>query len=178
LLISAAALGIGLVSHSEHLIIGALISGVAKGLLIPYALIRVLRSVSERTDTMSLLAPGQALLVTLALTALAYRSAPHLLPGMGDSASTRLAAALALILIGLYIMIARRSAISQVIGLMVMENGIYLAAMAATYGMPLVVELGILFDALLGVLVMALLVAGMHRHLDTTDTASLRSLKG
>lgn len=178
LLITGSALGIGIATGSEHIVVGAVVSAVAKAGLVPAALLSVLRAVSDRSDSKSLLEPGQALLTSLVLTAVAYRSAPGLLPGMGEWANIALPAALALILIGLYIMIARHSAISEVTGLLVMENGIYLAAMAATYGMPLVVELGVLFDALLGVLIMALLVRGMHHHLDTTDTALLRRLRG
>ena len=88
-----------------------------------------------------------------------------------------LAIALAIILIGLFTMIARKKAVTQMVGFLVMENGVFLGATAAAYGMPLIVELGVFFDVLV-----AGLIAGIYTHrlqdaFDSVDTSELTVLK-
>lgn len=89
-----------------------------------------------------------------------------------------LALSIAMVLIGLLILSSRRHAIAQVIGLVTIENWPFSGAIAITYGMPLIVEFGILFDILIAVMVMSLLVTLMQRELITVDTADLRRLRG
>ena len=81
-------------------------------------------------------------------------------------------------LLGLLAMLVQRGALGQVIGLVTMENGLYFAAVAATHGLPFVVELGVAVDALVAVVVMTLLSRRMHDTLGTTNTDLLRSLRG
>jgi hydrogenase-4 component E len=81
-------------------------------------------------------------------------------------------------LIGLGLMIARRKALSQVAGLITMENGVYLAALVATYGLPLAVELGVFFDLLVGVLLLGVFTYRINQTFDTINTDRLRALKG
>jgi hydrogenase-4 component E len=81
-------------------------------------------------------------------------------------------------LIGLFLMIGRRKALSQVIGLITMENGVYLAALVATYGLPLAVELGIFFDLLIGTLLMGVFVSRISDSFESIDIDRLRSLRG
>jgi hydrogenase-4 component E len=74
-------------------------------------------------------------------------------------------------------MITRKKAITQVIGLLVMENGLFMAAISITYGMPLIVELGIFFDVLVAVLIMGVFVFRIQGTFDTLDTSFLRRLR-
>lgn len=87
-------------------------------------------------------------------------------------------ASLALLLLGCFTMVIRKKALSQVIGLVTMENGLYLAAIAATHGLPLVVEFGVALDVLTGVAVMGLVIHEIDRLFGSTGTDRLRSLRG
>ena len=91
--------------------------------------------------------------------------------------NTVTAIALAIIMIGFFTMIARKKAVTQMVGFLVMENGVFLGATAAAYGMPLIVELGVFFDVLV-----AGLIAGIYTHrlqdaFDSVDTSELTVLK-
>jgi len=96
----------------------------------------------------------------------------------GFDAPNALPAALSLLLLGLFTMATRRKALTQVIGLVTMENGIYLAAVAATGGLPIAVEFGIALDVLTGAALMALVTLEINRMFVTIDTDRLRSLRG
>ena len=74
-------------------------------------------------------------------------------------------------------MISRRKAMTQVIGLLMMENGLFMAAISVTYGMPLIVELGISFDVLVAVLIMGVFAFRINNTFDSLDTSFLRRLK-
>ncbi|HLT20872.1 MAG TPA: NADH-quinone oxidoreductase subunit K [Thermomicrobiales bacterium] len=96
----------------------------------------------------------------------------------GFDAPNALPGALGLLMIGIFLMATRKRALTQVIGLVTMENAIFLAAVAATHGLPLAVEFGIAMDVLTGVALMALVTHEIGRLLATTDIDRLRTLRG
>jgi hydrogenase-4 component E len=98
--------------------------------------------------------------------------------GAAVAASRALPVAIATVLTGLLLVVTRRKAISLVVGLLVFENGIALTAFSLTYGMPLVVELGVLFDLLIAVVVAWVYARRMLDVLGSTSTDRLRSLRG
>ena len=90
-----------------------------------------------------------------------------------------LAIAITLVLTGFFLMINRRKAITQVLALLTVENGVMLAAIAlTTYGMPLVVEFGIFFDVVVAVMVLGILVYRIRETFASMDTSKLNQLKG
>ena len=89
-----------------------------------------------------------------------------------------LAVAISLFLIGFFTMINRRKALLQVLALLSIENGLFLAAISLTYGMPLLVELGVLFDVLVAVLVLGILVYRIRENIESMDVSRLRRLRG
>jgi hydrogenase-4 component E len=89
-----------------------------------------------------------------------------------------LAVAIALFLIGFFTIINRRKALAQVLALLSLENGLFLAAISLTYGMPLVVEIGVLFDVLVAVMVLGILVYRIRESFESMDVSRLRSLRG
>ena len=92
--------------------------------------------------------------------------------------SNTLAVAIALLLTGFFLMINRRKAITQVLALLTMENGVMLAAIAlTTYGMPLVVEIGIFFDVVVAVMVLGILVFRIRETFASMDVSKLNELK-
>ena len=84
---------------------------------------------------------------------------------------------MALILLGVLVMASRRKALVQMVGLFASENGIFFTAMAVSQGMPLIIEIGVILDVVLGALVMGILVLRVRSSVDT-DIADLESLKG
>ena len=88
-----------------------------------------------------------------------------------------LAISLAVVLIGFFVMISRRKAITQVMGLLMMENGLFLAAISLTYGMPMIVEIGVFFDILVGALIMGVFAFRINRTFETIDTGILKRLR-
>ncbi len=119
-----------------------------------------------------------SLLVCVLLTLLAFFVSPAVVAPGTFLNEPPLAISIAMVLIGLFILSSRRHAVTQVIGLLAIENGLFSGAIAIAYGMPLIVEFGILFDILIAVIVMSLLVTLIHRELISADTADLRRLKG
>src|SRR5437667_249457 len=85
---------------------------------------------------------------------------------------------IALFLIGFFMMINRRKALTQVLALLSLENGLFLAAISLTYGMPMIVELGIFFDALVAVMILAILVYRIRETFDSMDVSRLSRLRG
>ena len=85
---------------------------------------------------------------------------------------------MSLFLIGFYMMITRRKAIMQVLALLSLENGLFLAAISLTYGMPLIVELGIFFDLLVAVMVIGILVYRIQETFESMDVSKLSRLRG
>jgi hydrogenase-4 component E len=86
--------------------------------------------------------------------------------------------ALSMVLMGLFLMVTRRKALTQILALLTIENAVFLVAVGATSGMPLVVELGISFDVILAVLVLGVLVNRIVDRFESMDTSRLSNLRG
>ncbi|MBL7486746.1 hypothetical protein I6A60_39840 [Frankia sp. AgB1.9] len=130
----------------------------------------------ETREPTPLVSTAASLLLTGALTVLAYAVSRPLV-SLDPSPATRAApAALAVILIGLLVLTTRRRAVSQVIGFLTLDNGIAALAFLLTSGVPLVVELGASLDLLLAVLVVAALTGRMRMKFGGTDLGELQEL--
>ena len=161
----------------HHIYIAAVLTVVIKVLVIP----RILKKVIERLNVtreleMNINIPA-GLLICGGLVIIAFFITQPIIPLGFLLTRDSLSIALSIVLIGFFIMIARKKAITQVVGFLVMENGLFLGATAAAYGMPLIVELGLFFDVLV-----ASLIAGIYTHriqdaFDSLDTSKLTVLK-
>jgi hydrogenase-4 component E len=161
----------------HHIYLAAVLTIVIKVIIIP----RVLRQVIERSDvkqeTDMYVNVPTAVLICGALVILAvFVVQPFLEPSFLLTRDS-LVIALATMLIGFFIMIIRKRAITQVIGFLVMENGLFLGATAAAYGMPLIVELGIFFDVLVGALVFGVYSNQLQDITERTETRGLTILE-
>jgi len=137
----------------HHIYIAAVLTIIIKVVIIP----RVLRQVIERSDVkretdMYVNVPTGVLICGALVILAVFVNQPFIALGFLLTRDS-LAIALAIILIGFFLMIVRKRAVTQVIGFLVLENGLFLGATAAAYGMPLIVELGIFFDVLVGAVV-------------------------
>jgi hydrogenase-4 component E len=183
MLLGAIACIIAYFNHATHIYYVALLTFVIKGGLLPWLLERLVKRTGIRREIEPLINVPLSILIAGALTLLGYVVAesfyhPEETSARAALGHNTLAVAIALFLIGFFTMINRRKAVTQVMGLLSLENGLVLAAISLTYGMPLIVELGIFFDVLVAVLVLGILVFRIRETFDSTDVSKLRRLRG
>jgi hydrogenase-4 component E len=121
--------------------------------------------------------PAQSVFVVAAIIYLSY-AAVHSYGQAVHVPDDALAAAVSLILTGAFLMVSRKKALMQMLGLLVLENGIFLAALITTFGMPLVIEIGIFFDILIGLLLMGIFTFRISDTFEHLDVSKLRRLRG
>jgi len=164
--------------HASHVYVVAILTLVGKVLVLPWLLNRLVDRIQIHQEIEPLLNAPTSMLIGGGLTLLGYVVARPF-TSLERLGSNTLAIALALVLTGFFLMINRRTALTQVLALLTVENGVMLAAVAlTTYGMPLVVELGIFFDVLVAVMVLAILVYRIRENFASMDTSKLNQLKG
>ena len=161
--------------EGEALLVAGLVLAV-KAALIPWALTRTARLTGATREDAPLVNPTAGLLLAALLTGLAYLvSAPITSAGLGSTADN-VAVGLAMVLIGFLVLVSRRTALSQLVGFVVLDNGIATVAFLTSGGLPLVVELGVTLDVLLVVLILQVLAARIrttHGGLDLDDLQEL-----
>lgn len=177
-LTGAAALGVGAATGSDQLLVGGFLAIALKGIVVPLVLGTILRRSAVRRERHPLVGPRVLLVAAIAIVFAATAAAGGVATGATVAAIRVVPAAIAEVLTGLLIVMTRRKALSLVVGLLVFENGIALTAFALTYGMPLVIELGVLFDLLIAIVVAWVYARRMLEVLGTTSTDHLRSLRG
>jgi hydrogenase-4 component E len=164
--------------HAVHVYIIAVLTLVGKVFFLPWLLRRLVHRVHIRQEIEPLVNAPTSMLLCGVFTVLGYVVARPFtsLERLGNNT---LAVAITLFLTGFFLMIVRRKAITQVLALLTIENGVMLAAVALTsYGMPLVVEFGIFFDVLVAVMVLGILVHRISESFASMDTRKLNQLKG
>lgn len=182
-LLAAIAGTIAFFNHANHVYIAAALTFVFKTLVLPVLLERIVARVGIRQEIEPLINVPLSVLISGGLTLVGYIVAQSFYHPEETSAPAALghntlAIAIALFLIGFFMMLNRRKALSQVLGLLCMENGLFLAAISLTYGMPLVVEVGIFFDVLVAAMVLGILVYRIGETFDSMDVSKLRRLRG
>ena len=176
-LLAATAALVAFLTGIHHIYIAAALTVVIKAVLIP----RILKQVVERLNVtrelvMNVNIPA-SLLICGGLVMLAFFITQPIIPLGFLLTRDSLAISLAIILIGFFTMIARKKAVTQVIGFLIMENGLFLGATSAAYGMPLIVEIGVFFDVLVGMLIIGIYTHRLQDAFDSVDTTKLTTLK-
>ena len=178
LLLAAIAATVAHAYRAYHVYIVVAITVALKVIFLPWFLERQVRRIQITQDIKPFLNASLSMLVCGMLTLLGYivaRPFTH----QERLGNNTLAVAITLLLTGFFLMINRRQAITQVLALLTAENGLFLAAIALTsFGMPLVVELGIFFDFLVAVMVLGILVYRIRESFADVDVSKLSSLKG
>jgi len=178
LLLAAIAAVVGTAYGAWHVYVVALLTIVGKVFFLPWLLERLVRQIKIEQEVRPFVNMPGSMLICGGLTLLAY-AVVRPVTSLQRLGSNTLAVAVALLLTGFFLMINRRKAITQVLALLTVENGVMLAAIAlTTYGMPLVVEVGIFFDVLVAVMVLGILVYRIRESFDSMDTSKLNQLKG
>lgn len=167
-----------LASGEPHMWLVVLLTVLVRAVAAPVLLFRILRRVELRRETRPLLPTPLAAVSALGLVVLAFAAGGRFALLDGFPSRNALPVAIALTLLGLLLMCTRRKAISQVIGLITIENGIFLAGLSATLGLPLFVEIGVFFDLLVALVVLAVFAFRINEHFETVNTDALRELRG
>jgi len=160
-----------------HLYIASVVTLLSKGILIPLFLRKIVREIKVTHDVEPYISNPLSLSISGILVAVVYASLKEGIFVTGFSRNV-LQISIAVILIGLFTMITRRKAITQVIGLLFMENGLFLAGFSLTFGMPTIIELGVLFDMLIGVIILGIFAIQIKRTFASADLDKLTTLKG
>jgi hydrogenase-4 component E len=179
MLLGGIAFVMALGAQRSHLFASAALTIVLKGVVIPWFLMRVIDRVGIHREIEPILNVPSSLLICLGLTVVGYRVSTRLTEDAQGAAHHVIGVSLSMLLMGLFLMVTRRKAVTQILALLTVENSVFLVALgAAGRGMPLVVELGISFDVLLAVVVLGILVHRIVDRFESMDVSRLSKLKG
>ncbi|MCL5104253.1 MAG: hypothetical protein M1133_09075 [Armatimonadetes bacterium] len=175
-MLSSICVMLGVAEAQNQLLVLALVVFLIKAVGIPVFLGRSAKRMAIERDKGVSISPTLVLMIGCGVLFIGYFLAPDFaVPAMMNQGSAGMA--LALIFIGMLLMITRRLALSQVIGFLTMENGIFLYSLTQTRHMPMLVEMGVVFEVLIGVLIAGVFIFRINRsfeHIDVTDMRRLR----
>ncbi len=161
----------------SHLYFSAGLTLLLKVLALPWILYRLVRQLNISGDIEALINIPTTMLVGIVLVMVAFNVALPISELSHTITRGTLGIALAVVMLAFLMMITRQKAISQVVGFLSMENGLFLAATSATYGMPMVVELGIALDVLVGVIILGVFFFQIRDQFDSLDIRHMEQLK-
>jgi len=161
----------------DHLYFSAVLTVALKVILIPWVLHRLIDRLNIRWDVETLINIPTTMLLGIGLAIFAFALAAPISQMADTLTRSTLGIALASVLLSFLMMIVRRKAVPQVIGFLAMENGLFLAATSATYGMPLVVELGVALDVLVGTFIFGIFFFHIREQFDSLDIRHMEKLK-
>jgi len=168
---------VGYATGQHHLYLSAGLTFVLKVVLIPILLHRLVDRLKIRWDVETLINIPTTMLIGILVVIFAFNLATPIAKVSTSLARGTLGIALACVLLSFLMMITRAKAVPQVIGFLAMENGLFFAATSATHGMPMVVELGIALDVLIGVLILGVFMFQIREQFDSLDIRHLETLK-
>jgi len=168
---------VAFVTHQPHLYFSAALTLGLKVIALPWLLHRLIDRLNIRWDVETLINIPTTMLVGILLVIVAFNLALPISQLAGTITRSSLGMAMASVLLSFLMMITRRKAVPQVIGFLAMENGLFFAATSATYGMPMVVELGIALDVLVGAFIFGIFFFQIRETFDSLDIHHLEKLK-
>ena len=176
----ALAISTGVVAYGTgqgHLYWSAGLTLILKVMLLPWLLHRLIRRLEVKWDIEALINIPTTMLIGIVLVVFSFNLALPISQLASTVTRATLGIAMAIVMLSFLMMITRRKAIPQMIGFLSMENGLFFAATSATYGMPMVVELGIALDVLVGVLILGVFFFQIREQFDSLDLKHLENLK-
>ena len=179
--IAALSASVGYYGHYPELYVIAILTAVFRGSLLPYLVLRLVDRLGVQREFMPLLKPSSSMILGAVLVIFSYEVARQLGAALhlaDNIAVLALTCMFSLKLIGFLMMILRSEAISHILGLLVIENGIFLGSQILVPGMPVLMELVIIFDLLIIVMTFGMLVRLLQAHAGTTSSRQLQKLVG
>ena len=177
LVLAISTLVVAMSTQQQHLYYSAALTLVLKVIILPWILHRLIRKLNVKWDVETLINIPTTMLVGIMLVIFAFNLALPITQLAGTITRSTLGIAIAIVLLSFLMMLTRRKAIPQVIGFLAMENGLFFAATSATYGMPLVVELGIALDVLVGMFILGIFFFQIRETFDSLDLRHMEKLK-
>ncbi|HLE94268.1 MAG: hypothetical protein WD823_11530 [Sulfuricaulis sp.] len=165
------------VTGHTHLYISAALTLALKALLIPWLLHRLAVRLNVQRENEPIAYPSLLLLAGAALVVFSYYVSLPIVQFAASATRNIIAVSMSIVLLGMLLMITRRRAMAQVIGFMSMENGLFFAGVVSTYGMPMIVELGIAFDVLVAAILFGVFFFQMRASIDSLDVDRLNRLR-
>lgn len=168
---------VAFLSEQGHLYYSAALTLLLKVFLIPYLMHRLIRRLQVSREIETLINIPTIMLVGIVLVVFAFNLAAPISQYSTNVARGTFGIALACVVLSFMMMITRTKAIPQVIGFLSMENSLFFAATSATSGMPMIVELGIALDVLVGILILGVFMFQIREQFDSLDISHLEQLK-
>jgi hydrogenase-4 component E len=168
---------IGYFGRDPELYLVAAFSFVLKALIMPYYLERMRSRLGVDRETDPYINSASSIILAGLLVLFAYMVTRPLMLLSSLPTRSGIPLAMGLIFVGFFVILSRKKALTQIIGFLVLENGIVLLAALGTYGVPLIVEIGVFLDLLMGFLVMQVLVYHIHGTFESIDVNQLNQLR-
>jgi hydrogenase-4 component E len=169
LVLFVSTLVVALTTHQNELLMSAGLTLILKVIALPYILHRLIRRLSVKWDVDTLFNIPTIMLIGIALVVIAFNVAQPISQLSGTITRSTIGIALACVLLAFLMMITRSKAVPQVIAFLAMENGLFFAATSATYGMPMVVELGIALDVMVAMVIFGVFFFQIRQQFDSLD---------
>lgn len=166
---------IAISEHEPHLFITAILTLVLKTILFPWLILMTADRAAASHRMHSYLRPATSLLATAVIVVIGFALTRSFIP-LTNADYFIGASSVSMLLIGLFMLVARKGMYGQIVGFLLMENGIFIFGLFLTGGMPLLVELGIFFDVTIGAVLMAALSYRVQKETKTVTTDTLREL--
>ena len=177
LVLSASTAVVAYSSSQHHLYYSAALTLVLKVIILPWILHHLIRKLNVKWDIETLFNIPTTMLVGIALVVFAFNLAAPISQLSGTITKSTLGIAMACVLLSFMMMITRSKAVPQAIGFLAMENVLFFAATSGTYGMPMVVELGIALDVLVGMVILGIFFFQIRETFDSLDLKHMEKLK-
>jgi len=176
-LLSGATLLLAWRTGQGHLYLSALLTFALKVCFLPWLLHRLIKRLGVYWDSEPLINIASTMLLGLLVVIFSFGLAQPIVALASTATRNGIGIAIAVVLLSFLTMITRRKAMSQVVGFLSMENGLFFGAMSATYGMPMIIELGVALDVLVGALILGIFMFQIRERFDSVDTRHLEKLK-
>jgi hydrogenase-4 component E len=164
-------------THQHHLYYSAAITLLLKVIAMPWYFFRIVKKLDVDRDVEPMINIPTTMLIGIVLVIFSFNLALPISQLSGTVMRSTLGIAMACVLLAFLMMITRKKAIPQVIGFLAMENGLFFAATSTTYGMPLVVELGVALDVMVAVFVLSIFFFQIRETFDSLDLKHMEKLK-
>ncbi len=168
---------VGYVTGVHHLFISSILTLTLKVVLLPWILYALIRKLNIKKEIETLVNIPGTMLIGIALVIFSYHLTAPVTQLSTLVTKSTLAVALATVMLGLLMMVTRHHAVTQIIGFLAMENGLFFAATSATYGMPMVVELGVALDLLIAAFIFGIFFFHISTTFDSLDVEQMGKLK-
>lgn len=176
ILLAASTAMVANAANFPHLYISAALSLLLKGIFIPVMLHRLVIRMGLHREMDTVRHPARVMLAGASLVVFSYYVSLPIVKLSPLATLNTIAVSLAVVLLGMLLMITRGHAVAQVVGFMSIENGLFFAAVVSTYGMPMVVELGIAFDVLVAAVIFGVFFFQIRASIDSLDVDRLSRL--